>query len=293
MPAMKILCIPGGGAHVLAAAHFLTRLESDLGPLHKSFDLICGTSAGAIVGAMVALGTPAVHVQGLFQDNLASIFPPVPWWKPWRGIVTPKYDSSALREAIDLGLQGGQETFQTKFMTNALQVAPIQKPQFWKSWEPQEEALVLDSLMATSAAPGLFAPYRCNGKTYLDGSLSTNDLSACALAEAVRLQGSLQGIKILTVRSTGVKQEAPANQHLWSPLGFVAAYPHLSVAANQSLAEYQAHSLIGFNNHVVDLGMDGPLDKSGLLFGEECYWSAKTEYEIHREELLRRFGVNS
>ena len=54
----RILCLDGGGAKGFYTLGVLKEIEGMLGcPLHKRFDLVFGTSTGAIIAALIALGS--------------------------------------------------------------------------------------------------------------------------------------------------------------------------------------------------------------------------------------------
>ena len=52
----RILICSGGGVKGYAQAQVLKKLEKDYGPLHERYDLVCGSSVGAINGSMLASG---------------------------------------------------------------------------------------------------------------------------------------------------------------------------------------------------------------------------------------------
>jgi hypothetical protein len=114
----RALCIDGGGMRGIYTAAFLDRLlhqyavirgeeALDLG---KGFDLISGTSTGAILGCAAAVGRPMSEIVRLYDDNGWKIFPHR--IKP--GILSPiyrifegftgnrfiKWGDRALREAL-------------------------------------------------------------------------------------------------------------------------------------------------------------------------------------------------
>jgi patatin-like phospholipase/acyl hydrolase len=77
----KILSIDGGGIRGLIPAKVLAELEAELQKnepekkLHEHFDLICGTSTGAILAIGIALGIPAKDLAKFYEDNARIIFP--------------------------------------------------------------------------------------------------------------------------------------------------------------------------------------------------------------------------
>ncbi|MFT7577908.1 MAG: patatin-like phospholipase/acyl hydrolase [Alphaproteobacteria bacterium] len=53
----RILCLDGGGAKGFYTLGVLREIEGMVNcPLHEKFDLIFGTSTGAIIAALLALG---------------------------------------------------------------------------------------------------------------------------------------------------------------------------------------------------------------------------------------------
>lgn len=77
----KILSIDGGGIRGLIPAKVLEELEWELRlidpnkKLHEHFDLICGTSTGAILAIAIGLGVPASEIVGFYKEHAKSIFP--------------------------------------------------------------------------------------------------------------------------------------------------------------------------------------------------------------------------
>ena len=63
----RILCLDGGGIKGLFAATFLSKIEELTGnPIFRYFDMISGTSTGAIIAAGIALGIPASQICELY-----------------------------------------------------------------------------------------------------------------------------------------------------------------------------------------------------------------------------------
>ena len=77
----RILSIDGGGIRGLIPAKVLAELEAELQKeapekkLYEYFDLICGTSTGAILAIGIALGIPAKELAKFYEDNAKHIFP--------------------------------------------------------------------------------------------------------------------------------------------------------------------------------------------------------------------------
>jgi hypothetical protein len=77
-PAVKpyrILSLDGGGAKGFYTLGVLNELEALLGnkPLSEQFDLIFGTSTGAIIAAMLALGHTVAEITTFYRDHVPTI----------------------------------------------------------------------------------------------------------------------------------------------------------------------------------------------------------------------------
>lgn len=79
----RVLCLDGGGMRGLYTAAYLDCVSEafsrhrDCGPLDlgKAFDLIVGTSTGALVAFALAVGLPPKTIVGLYKKHGAAIFP--------------------------------------------------------------------------------------------------------------------------------------------------------------------------------------------------------------------------
>jgi patatin-like phospholipase/acyl hydrolase len=79
----RVLCIDGGGMRGIYTAALLDKLtnyyarlrEVEALDIGKGFDLISGTSTGAILGCAAAIGRPMSSVVALYKEHGAAIFP--------------------------------------------------------------------------------------------------------------------------------------------------------------------------------------------------------------------------
>lgn len=70
----RILCIDGGGSKGMYSIGVLSELEKALGnDIYKSFDLIYGTSTGAIIASMLALGIPVQKIKEYYLGLIPEI----------------------------------------------------------------------------------------------------------------------------------------------------------------------------------------------------------------------------
>jgi predicted patatin/cPLA2 family phospholipase len=70
----RILSLDGGGAKGFYTLGVLKEIEALVGrPLHEEFDLIFGTSTGAIIAALVALGTSVDEIYRLYKAHVPVV----------------------------------------------------------------------------------------------------------------------------------------------------------------------------------------------------------------------------
>lgn len=104
-----ILSIDGGGIRGLIPAKVLAELERELKlidpnkNLYEYFDLICGTSTGAILAIAIALGIPAGELVSFYREHAQMIFPQ--WYlkilpRKSRAIITSIYSNKNLRKKL-------------------------------------------------------------------------------------------------------------------------------------------------------------------------------------------------
>jgi len=105
----RILSIDGGGIRGLIPAKVLNELERELRrrdpdkKLYEHFDLICGTSTGAILAIAIALGIPASELVKFYIEHAKMIFPK--WYlkvlpSKSRAIITSIYSNKDLRKKL-------------------------------------------------------------------------------------------------------------------------------------------------------------------------------------------------
>lgn len=70
----RILSLDGGGAKGFYTIGVLRELEAMIKcPLHEKFDLIFGTSTGAIIAALLALGRSTTDIGKLYEDHVPTV----------------------------------------------------------------------------------------------------------------------------------------------------------------------------------------------------------------------------
>src|SRR5512134_141192 len=104
----RILALDGGGIRGAFSLEILARMEELLrrragSPnlvLADHFDLIAGTSTGAIIATCLSWGMAVADIQRLYTDQAETIFRRVPWSRPIKRLLVARYDAGPLSELL-------------------------------------------------------------------------------------------------------------------------------------------------------------------------------------------------
>lgn len=181
-PPKRILALDGGGVRALVALGFLERIESLLRDVYGTndefrladhFDLIGGTSSGALVATGLALGFSVAEVIDLSRRLSHRAFADPGW--SW-GLLSPKYESEVL--VAELRAAIGDETLGSPNLRTGLAIVAkrIDTGSPWvfhnnprgKFYRADESAgsvanadiPLYELLRASAAAPTYFEPER-------------------------------------------------------------------------------------------------------------------------------------
>jgi len=148
----RVLVLAGGGDKLPIESMQLKMIEQRVKmSISDIFDLIVGTSAGSINGALMASGRiTAGTSHDLAMKNLPDIFKK-------RFFRIPKYDrkkvSNLLHDNIGPHLQ--MEDMDTRFMSTSFGLVSG-RTHYFKSWEPKDGKLALTEVVCRSFAAPLF-----------------------------------------------------------------------------------------------------------------------------------------
>ena len=71
---LRVLTLDGGGAKGFYTLGVLKEIEAMIGcPLHQKFDLVFGTSTGAIIAALIALGHSVDSILELYRKHVPTV----------------------------------------------------------------------------------------------------------------------------------------------------------------------------------------------------------------------------
>ncbi|WP_209427973.1 patatin-like phospholipase family protein [Pararhodobacter sp. SW119] len=219
MRSAAILALTGGGI----LARFTTRVLEDLqaqrdemagaasaqAPMAEAFDLLAGTSAGALCVAGLLAGRSPEQLSRLLDAHGPKIFPGTGLWRRLRWIVTSKYAPAPLHAALDEVLGGWNPRLgdlDHKVVFPALDETEGRAILFTNANPAHHDVRLRDAALASAAAPSYFPAHRIEalGRRYVDGGLFANapDLAALTVARRLWPELLLSDIHILSIGTT-------------------------------------------------------------------------------------------
>lgn len=238
----RILSLDGGGSKGVYSLGVLKEFEALIGnKLCEEFDLIYGTSTGAIIAALVALGHTVDEIRKIYFD----IIPDIMKHKSRR------VRSEALRTNVERIL--GDLTFD-QFQTDVGIVTlnlDLRKPMVFKSsvgqshgrantFVPGFGCTIAQAILASTAAYPFFEPRNLKTKNQgtpevIDGGFVANNPTLLAIADAVEaFEVRKEDIKVLSV-GVGKYNEPRRNvyyQILFNRWVFKLAFKLLEASSN-------------------------------------------------------------
>lgn len=287
----RILSLDGGGMRGVVAARALETIERQLSqPLRTYFDLIIGTSTGALLAAGLVRGRSAADLLNLYLTQGHQIFPYRQWWNPQRlglifqyGPSAPKFSDAGLiriiQSEIDLEARVTQPSPDPKaprLMITSYDTVR-RDPVLFKSWRQEEwyaNVPLWEACVCSASAPTYFPAHRLVVEnqgaiadySMIDGGVGANNPTACAVAEAIRLLrfGQVEG--------------QPATASLDRIVDEISVLSIGTGELGQSLPwqEVRGWGALQWAPRIVDVIMDAPADIHRYI-AEQIVTKAKTE----------------
>lgn len=226
----RVLCIDGGGMRGVYSSAYLHGLQSEFTQsgtgeqldIGKGFDLIVGTSTGAIIGLGLAHGVPASRILKLYKEEGSEIFPlkaPTTKLAAVRQLFSRpaslKAGNNALKKAL-IGAFGTTtigELYEKRRIAIAIPAVNMATRKAWvfksshlpSSIDRDNDYKLSDVCLATSAAPiyrSLASIENPNGSGYrvfADGGLCANSPVMVGLIDALTMAEEDQEIEIFSL----------------------------------------------------------------------------------------------
>lgn len=206
----NILVLEGGGIKGLKSLIQLQVIETKLGGnLLEYFDLIAGTSTGAIIAAMLTSGYKTKEIIELYKNEGKNIFKKRFFYK----IRNPRYDDSAINNLLDYYFKEERlSDLGCEILIPAYNGTKREFVFFKKTGETCNH-LVKDAVRASMSAQIYFEPWMINGDIYLDGGNGINNPSDEAL-DTSKIKACGKTINLLTIGTGRLEKPLEKNQNI-------------------------------------------------------------------------------
>lgn len=209
----RILALSGGGVRGIFQAAVLRDLKNRAGieSFYTKFDLVVGTSTGAIVGLALALGVDPTLIFQNYQELGAKVFarvsfPGLMHWFREGG----RFDQAKLRKCLE-PVFGDKKLSdaRTGVLLTATSLNDYSHRElfhFPKIANADADIFALDAVLSSAAAPTFFPPVRPANqeRTYVDGALWASNPALVGVLKAHNELGvSFERIKVLSI-GTGI-----------------------------------------------------------------------------------------
>lgn len=271
-----VLSIDGGGVRGIVAAVFLDVLEGELraaghkGPIGDCFDVIAGTSTGAIIAAALALPpsdndafkkTPS-GLRDLYRNESQFIFPSrtlpfIPVLGRVRQLFGPLYSPKPLCNILNDAF--ADATFvnpRRNLLVSAYSIDP-RDAVFFRGGPrtPPGDALcsgsikIADAVIGSASAPTFFPPHRIThpgtGKkqTLIDGAVFINDPSLAGFAEALRIYPD-DDVRVISIGTGRIVQPIPFEEaRRWGFVDWVTPAGQFRTPLLSAISDGQARAV--------------------------------------------------
>jgi hypothetical protein len=179
-----ILSIDGGGIRGIIPLAALVKLESRSGkPCRHFFDMVAGTSTGAVIAAGLALGVSARGLLALYRNLAQEAFRRLPFWQVAFNLGNHRYDNTFIGQTLDvIGADRPLNSLPVDVMITAKNT-DSGRTDFFVRDHPSNARLwgtlsLKDAVLASIAAPTYFPSHSANvlgeTHTWVDGGVSVS-----------------------------------------------------------------------------------------------------------------------
>lgn len=197
-----ILSVDGGGVRGIIPLACLVRLESLRGkPCREIFDMVAGTSTGAVIATGIALGISARGLLAIYRDLARRAFQRLPWWQVLFNLGNHRYDNAFIAETLrELGAEIPLNRLPIDILITAKNTR-TSRTDFFVRDNPGNACLwggmlLRDAVLASIAAPTYFPAHTASVRgvqhTWVDGGVGVAG-NPCyqAAVEALHYGGGL------------------------------------------------------------------------------------------------------
>jgi hypothetical protein len=240
----RILTLDGGGVRGMLTLSFLKEIEELLQKRHSSsdfclshyFDLIAGTSTGAIIASLLSLGKSVEYVQDKYRKLAEKVFKPSLF--RW-GLLRARFNQKALEESLKSEDTLGSLTTlgSPKLLTGLMVMSkrmdtgspwPLTNNPGGKYYGPKEGSKAIPNadyplwriVRASTAAPYYFKPERILVATEeIDGKLRSKEGDFVDGGVSTANNPALQALKVATLEGFKLQWQTGADNLLLVSVG--------------------------------------------------------------------------
>jgi patatin-like phospholipase/acyl hydrolase len=289
----RILCLDGGGAKGFYTLGVLAELEALAAePLCDSFDLIFGTSTGAIIAALLALGRSVPEIHALYKEHVVNVVAktsPAEKTKALEGLAAEVFGDTAFTDVrTGLGIVATRWAGERPMIFKGdIAQAHGRKATF----RPGFGVLVGDAVVASCSAFPFFerkTVTTADGDEVelIDGGYCANNPTLYAIADATAAMGKAR--KDLRVVSIGTGVYPEPKRGLFTRERWLGKL--LSVQLLQKTLEINTQSMDQLR---VILFKDVPTVRISDTFQKPELATDLFEHDLSKLNLLRQQGVQS
>lgn len=226
----RVLCLDGGGAKGFYTLGALKEIEGLAGcRLYQKFDLIYGTSTGAIIAALLGLGKSVEEVEALYREHVVTIMSK--WTCSRRSAALEALAATVFGELrfdafkTDMGIVG------TRWMDDRPMIFKTDVAQAFRgkvTFRPGFGCTIADAVVGScSAFPFFKKKYVTTGDgakiEVRDGGFVANNPTLYAIVDATESVGTARNE--VRVVSIGVGEYPPPKLPAWSLRKWVSKLP--------------------------------------------------------------------
>lgn len=242
-----VLSVSGGGILGIGPAHFLKRLQKDLGKsVNTIFKGFGGTSTGSIIAGALNEGIDIEEIENLYKEKGKDIFKDWTYMEKLKSLnkPLPKYNNAELKKMLQEMLNGVCSEWKKEIFIPAVDMVSIKNQE--KVFDRGDNDIPKwFAVLASTSAPTYFMPAGSD-KNWLDGGLVANNPVAITTA-GYKKRAKKEKFKVIHLE-TGMlinKKGEGGNKNL---VGWGKYILQEFVARSESTNTYIAKAIVGDEN---------------------------------------------
>ncbi|MBU8904980.1 CBASS cGAMP-activated phospholipase [Desertibacillus haloalkaliphilus] len=304
---MKIIAIDGGGIRGVFPVAILKRLEEDHNrPIHELFDMIAGTSTGAIIAGAIATGKPMADLLERYRTYGKQIFVKQAQFGLFKTVYTDKHLRRFLKQELgDTMLADIHQPLLIPSVDITHGEPHVYRTKFGEESEAKDQEVFLwDAVLSSCSAPLYFPPNTTKQLLTIDGGLWANNPSLLCLTEALHhYHKKLEDIHIF---SLGTGQQdirfSPKKGHAWGirkwfpikwrPFTVTPKLLDFALHLSSESLSYHCQLLLGEQFYRVNEKLSGEVPFDDVTQTESLISLANQVYEEKKQDMNRFLGLN-